>query len=271
MTASTLLSYPSWLGADCHRSMSGVADAGGWRSQLRKVARGSQAETTMGASTTRAVGQLDAPHPLALAEDGGDLRAGAHGAARGLERAAHRVGDGAAAADRPADGGDVLHGVGQRAEAGAGRVRGEPPHGRADHDRGRHHRVLVEEVPQDGADAAPAPAQEVVHAAGPSPGHAAQDGAGRGRLVGQLDQELGHRHRGGQVAAVALDLAGIGERQRGEGALGVVERRPGRTAACGAGSAAPARRRGSAGRARPGRAPPSRASSGTRRGRSCRC
>ena len=32
--------------------MSGVADAGGWRSQLTNVAWGSQAETTMGASTT---------------------------------------------------------------------------------------------------------------------------------------------------------------------------------------------------------------------------
>ena len=90
-----------------------------------------------------AVGELDAPHPLALAEDGGDLRAGAHGAARGLERAAHRVGDGAAAADRPADRGDVLHGVGQtrrgpcRACRGTGPTRPGRPRPRAPSPRPR--------------------------------------------------------------------------------------------------------------------------------------
>ena len=177
-----------------------------------------------------AVGQLDAPDPLALAEDGSHPRAGPHRAAGRLERAAHGVGDGPAAADRSPDGGDVLQGVGQGAEAGARRVGGEPPDRRADDDGGRHHGVLPEEVPQDGADAAPAPPEEVAHAARPPLGHASQHGAGRRRLVGQLDQELGHWHRGGQVAAVAVDLTGVGERQRGQRALGVVERRPGRAA-----------------------------------------
>jgi hypothetical protein len=124
----------------------------------------------------------------------------------------------------------VLHGEGQGAQAGAGRVGGEPPDRRADDDGRRHHGVLAEEVPQDRADAAAAPAKEVEHAAGPSLGHATEHRAGCGCLVGQLDQQLGHRHRGVQVAPVALHLAGIGERERRERALGVVEGGPGRTA-----------------------------------------
>ena len=125
------------------------------------VARGSQAETTRGAVDHGAVGELDAPHALALAEDGGDARAGAH-ACRPRPRTRRARASGTAPlppTGRPTVA-DVLHGVGRarrgpcRACTGRAPTRPGRPRPRAPSPRPRGR------SPQHGGDAAPAPAQE---------------------------------------------------------------------------------------------------------------
>ena len=177
----------------------------------------------------RAVVELDASNPVALAEDGADLGRRAQGPTGRGEGSAHRVRHSAAAAHWPAHPGHVLHGVRQRAQAGARRVRREAPDRRADDDGRCDQRVRSEEVPQHVGHAPAAPAQQVADATGAPPGDLSQHGARRRRLVGQLDQQLRHGHGGLQVAAVAVDLAGMGQGQAGHGPLWVAEERPGRT------------------------------------------
>ena len=161
---------------------------------------------------------------------GGAARTGAAGAARRREGGQHGIGDCPAPAHRPPHLGHVLHGVGERAEAGAGCVRRQSPHGRADGDRRGDEGVVPEEAAQHVSAAAAAPAHQRAQAPSPARGQAAGECA-RGRHgVGQVDDQLRHRQRGPQVAPVPVHLVGIGERQRGQGPLPVVEQRPRRSA-----------------------------------------
>ena len=99
------------------------AVAGGWRSHWTNVRRGLQAETTIEAPTScrrRGVTPITRCPSQRTAVDKAPVRT----SPPVLEGRPQRLGEGTAPHHRAPDMGDVAHGVGQRAEAGAGQSRG---------------------------------------------------------------------------------------------------------------------------------------------------
>ena len=177
-----------------------------------------------------AVVELHAAHRLALARDGRDFGVQAHRAAGGLEGQAERLGHLTAAADGAAEGAHMAQGVGERAETGAGHLGRDAPHHRTRHHGRAAQRIGGEELAHDVGGAAPAPAQQGADALAAAGQHGAGETAERGRLAGCLEHQLHRRGGSLQVAAIPVDLTGVGVGERVEGAVEVFVQRPRRAA-----------------------------------------
>ena len=180
-----------------------------------------------------AVGERDASYARPFAGDRRHRALRAQGASCPFERGEKRARHHAAAADRTSDGADVAQRVGERAETAARRLGRDAPHHRADEESGALQRVDREVFAHHVGRAPAAPPQQRRHTAATLGEHLSCQPTQRRRIVCRVEHELHGRHRGGDVAAVALDLARVVPTDGLQGLLQRVEARP-------CGSSAPA-------------------------------